>query len=479
MKKRPFFFFQQLVAAGAVAFACAALLPSRAAAQTPMDEAAVGEVTLQIGQAVRVSSGGQSEAVQRGTFIRSGDRIETAESGHVHIRFVDGALVSVRPTSRLVVENYQYNPKQVAQSLVRFRLEKGITRAISGAAAEGAKDRFRLNTPLVAIGVRGTDFVVRTEAGQTVATVNQGAIVMAPFGEGCLPQSFGPCGSLAAKLLSSDMGQMLVEFKKTLAQPELRMLENLKPNESAIALTSVPGGLNDSAGNRQNAKPLVRISGDDAVVVASVQSEIRLADIAGSAEPLRPPVIVKPVPLPISPPVAITPPPVIAPPVPDQLAWGRWSTTALGAGDFSQLRTEARTNRAVTVGDDSFVLYRTENTSTALAQNFGSVGFALQQGYAQFAAPTGVVSPATVLNGSLTVDFASRNFSTLLNVNSLPTGTVALQSAGFVRDDGIFFNRSSAQNIAGALAFDGKSAGYFFDKAAAGGVLSGITLWSR
>ena len=453
-------------------------------AQSP-ESAVVGEVTLNIGQAVIVSPVGESQAIQRGTRIRSGDRIETAEGGHVHIRFVDGALISVRPTSRLVVENYHYNPLEVARSLVRFRLEKGITRAISGAAADGAKDRFRLNTPLVAIGVRGTDFVVSTQDGETFATVNQGAIVMAPFGAGCLQQSSGPCSSATAKLLSSDMGNMQVEFKTNLVQPELRMLNNIRPPNTLLAQVNTPANNSDLADNRHSSKQLVRATGDETVLIAGVQSVIRIADISTNIKPPTQaiektettPVLI---PIPILSLSAIGG--VVKPPEPlepTQLAWGRWSATALGIGDFSQLRTDARTNRAVTVGDDNFVLYRAENAVSLITQNLGSVGFALQQSFAQFAAPTGTILPASVVNGSLNIDFANRNFTTLLNLNSLPTGTVALQVTGFIRDDGIFFQRSTAQNVAGAAAFDGKSAGYFFDKAAAGGVLSGITLWSR
>ena len=90
---------------------------------------------LALNEAIRDarSADGTSAAVQRGSEIYPGDRIETSEGGHVHIRFIDGALVSVRPTSRLVVEDYQYDPQHVSASSVRFRLEKGVTRAISGA----------------------------------------------------------------------------------------------------------------------------------------------------------------------------------------------------------------------------------------------------------------------------------------------------------------------------------------------------------
>jgi hypothetical protein len=42
--------------------------------------------------------------VERGQPVRAGDRIETREGGHVHVRFVDGGRLSVRPASRLQIE---------------------------------------------------------------------------------------------------------------------------------------------------------------------------------------------------------------------------------------------------------------------------------------------------------------------------------------------------------------------------------------
>ncbi len=148
------------------------------AAHLESQNEAVGRISMTLGQAHIFRPDGSHRSARSGDPVWVGDRIETAAGGHVHIRFVDDALVSVRPASRLVIEDYQYDSSQVHQSLVRFRLDIGVARSISGAAAEGARERFRLNTPLAVIGVRGTDFVVRADAQQTQAVVNQGAITL-------------------------------------------------------------------------------------------------------------------------------------------------------------------------------------------------------------------------------------------------------------------------------------------------------------
>jgi hypothetical protein len=67
-----------------------------------------------------------------------------------------------------------------------------------------------------------------------------------------------------------------------------------------------------------------------------------------------------------------------------------------------------------------------------------------------------------------------------LQVTSAPTGLVSITGNGVVRGDGIFVSRpQTGLRIAGASGLDGKSAGYFFEKAVGAGTLSGLTLWSR
>jgi hypothetical protein len=469
----------------ACAWAGTAQADAPASSQRP-----VGEVTMSVGPVIRTPAQGLPETVHRGSPIMPGDRLDTAEGGHLHIRFVDGALVSIRPGSRMWVEDYRYDPQHVSMSLVKFKLEYGVARAISGAAAEGAKDRFRLNTPLVAIGVRGTDFVVRTGDMTTRAAVNQGAIIMAPLGGDCQAQGLGPCGTPTARLLSADMGQLLVEYRAQVAQPEIKPLQagvfaaNTSDNgttHSGSTATHVAAGPTLAP-----APPPARPEPDGlATTTALVEGAVN-AVISQTSPPAPPP----PTPVPTPPPVIVpdpvpVTPPVVQPPVPPLpvapavLQWGRWAAVAAGQGDFSVARADAADGRAVTVGNDQFALYRATNGATSLAPGLGSYQFSLDKSYAQYSL-SGQVSAALVQQGSLTLDFANRHFATALSVSNPLTGTVGIAGSGFIRSDGVFFDRSvTGQAIAGASALDGKSAGYFFEKAVGAGSLSGITLWSR
>jgi len=429
----------------------ASLLLALAPAMAHADNAqprAVGEVTMSVGPVVKTSAQGVPEVVQRGASIMPGDRLDTAEGGHIHVRFIDGALVSVRPGSRLWIEDYRYDARQVSESTVRFKLEYGVARAISGAAAEGARERFRLNTPLVAIGVRGTDFVVNSGPGGTTASVNQGAIVMSPFHEGCEVQGLGPCGSSSARLLSADMGRQLLAFNAQFAQPELRPLP-----ANAFASAGTP----DGGGTKQGAVAAVASAGDPETLGATAMVEGTLKAVFDTKTVLP-----------------------TTPPAPPDLQWGRWAEGApADATDFSVARSLAANGRLVTVGNADYSLYRTQDPNADVAAGLGAYSFNLDRGYAQYTL-AGQVSAATVDQGLLSIDFAARRFSTDIKVSNPLTGTVGIAGAGFVRSDGIFFDRSVAQQvIAGATALDGKTAGYFFEKAVGAGALSGITLWSR
>ena len=453
----------------------------------------VGEVSLTIGRAVVVSGNGDSVPALRGAKILSGDRVETTDGGHVHIRFIDGALVSVRPNSRLVIEDYQYDPARPALSTVRFRLDQGVTRAISGEAAHFAKERFRLNTPLVAIGVLGTDFVVRTQVGQTLAAVNQGSIILAPFGDGCSRSALGPCAaSPSSRYLSADMGRVFAEFRSQFAQLDIKPLPQLQASASQpIAMASV----------RIDAEPSVALpresfkqdSAATAVTATVVQGALRKAisdDLSASlglppAVAIPPGSVIPPVIQPVVvPPIVVVPPVVVIPVGPAQLAWGRWGSAGGDTSDFSvSLAAARKESRQVTVGNDNYILYRIEPTSGANVVSIASpVGpafnFSLQQAYAQLATPTLVV-PATVTGGTLSIDFVARQFATSLNINSVPTGAIQLAGVGNVRSDGVFIGTTEGQRIAGAMAVDTKSAGYFFEKFTNGALLSGITTWGR
>ena len=164
-----------------------------------------GTVSFMVGDASTLSSSGQKQTISRGTSVLVGQTILTGDNGHVHLKMVDGAFVSIRPSSKFKIEEYLFNVAEPKKSKVKFILEQGTARSITGKAGESSKESYRLNTPLAAIGIRGTDFVVQTEKNVTRVIVQSGAIVMTPLNDDCLSSSFGPCNTATARVLTAAM----------------------------------------------------------------------------------------------------------------------------------------------------------------------------------------------------------------------------------------------------------------------------------
>ena len=186
-----------------------------------MAMAGVGEVIFTVGDA---KVAGASAPLKRGDTLEVGQTLLTGANGHIHIRFIDQAFVSVRPGSELHIEQYIYDKATPDNNRIKFSLVKGTSRFITGKAGQAAKQNFRLNTPVAAVGIRGTDFIVQSAGDLTRVAVQQGAVVVSPFSQECSAQALGPCGgNQAADLLGSLTGRYLevkAQASPALVSPE-------------------------------------------------------------------------------------------------------------------------------------------------------------------------------------------------------------------------------------------------------------------
>lgn len=154
-------------------------------------ETTAGEVIFRAGEAFRDGKTPQPLAV--GDSVHEGDRLTTRNGSHLHLRMIDGAFVILRGDSALRIEHYRYLPSDPDRSRASLTLEHGVARSVSGEIGARHRERFRLNTPVAAIGIRGTDFSVLTDSEQSRLTVRQGGVVMARLHDSCLPDGLGPC----------------------------------------------------------------------------------------------------------------------------------------------------------------------------------------------------------------------------------------------------------------------------------------------
>src|SRR6202008_1200156 len=103
--------------------------------------------------------------------VQEGDELVTGADGYIYVKTVDSGFLVLRPNSRARIVTYRIDAANPANSQVKFELLKGVARSITGQGIKQARQNFRFNTPVAAIGVRGTGFVVRTNEQTSFVTV--------------------------------------------------------------------------------------------------------------------------------------------------------------------------------------------------------------------------------------------------------------------------------------------------------------------
>jgi hypothetical protein len=116
---------------------------------------AAGKVELAEG-ITRIASPGKPERRPSvGEPVHEGDAIQTALKAELHLRMTDGASIIVRENTKMKITAYVADGGQNDRSLLD--LTEGALRAITGWIGKYNRERYAVRTPLVTIGVRGTD----------------------------------------------------------------------------------------------------------------------------------------------------------------------------------------------------------------------------------------------------------------------------------------------------------------------------------
>ena len=458
---------RNLLATTFIAAACAGASASAADA---------GRIIFAAGKA----SVGEQPAVEGG-MVQEGQLLATGSDGYLYIKTADNGLFILRPGSQARIATYRIDKANPANTQVKFELLSGVARSKSGEAVKQARQNFRFNTPVAAIGVRGTDFTVFTDAHISRVAVLTGAVVVSGFAGACSPEGIGPCQGAASRELSAAQRGQLLQVTRGQAAPQLLSGSPLSPD-----LVSPP----------RTDEPVARTDGSGTVTPSLEIKKVGALVTAGDPPAPKPPTTLPPpnVPVPDVPapdvPVAQLPEPPPVPVTPSQppsgLIWGRWRQVDAYYPKF--YLAQALDNATLAAQNGDYAVLRTPGEAF-VAPNSGSIGFALRDSeavvYTNYGYGAFTVAGATLANGALNVDFGSRSFTTSFDVL---TGNESLpfRATGTVGNDGMLFgdqafDRPGYLNVKGQLSNEkGGSAAYVFDgKLDTLRTVNGATYWLR
>ena len=143
-----------------------ALIASLALSTVASAQDSSGMVVASRGEVIAMSNGGSRE-LKQGDFIYVSDEIMTTNRSFVVLQFEDGAKVTVRPDSTMIIEQYLYNGN--AGDAAELNLVSGGLRVITGAMAKNNPENYKVRTPVALMGVRGTEFSIMLCGDQVCA----------------------------------------------------------------------------------------------------------------------------------------------------------------------------------------------------------------------------------------------------------------------------------------------------------------------
>jgi hypothetical protein len=382
-------------------FALAGLLLSCLSALACAGEA--GRIVFVTGQVQQAGHAAVLDAA-----VAEGDELTTGADGYIYLKTIDSGFLILRPNSKARITAYHIDDKDPANTRVKLELESGVARSISGLGVKKSRQNFRFNTPVAAIGVRGTDFIVYTDQQTSRVTVMSGGVIVSGFAGACGPEGAGPCEGSASRELYAGESGMLLQVQRGQSAPQLLRNPALSPDQNAAPRPDEPVG---------------KVGGAAPLPVADVsldaQRGLPLANKTTS-DTTTPPTTTDPV---LPPPTVISTPPVVVTPVApvtpvkvqQEVLWGRYATIAGVAPDASLMAKLASGAYGQPSFLGSYEIRRLNDTALVLPHD-GTASFALVSGDATLQQTGKNAVLAQVSNGSLNINFGTSTFTTGLTV---------------------------------------------------------------
>lgn len=402
-----------------------------------------------------------------GQAVQEGDDIVTEAGGYVYMKTVDNGFLILRPNSRARIVSYHIDAAHPSETRIKLELLGGVARHISGDAVKAAKQNFRFNTPVAAIGVRGTDFTVFTDQSTSRVAVISGGVVVSGFSGSCGPEGAGPCeGTASRELFAAQSGQIL-QVRKGQNVPQLLPINGLSPD-----LIAPP----------RNDEPAIKSAG-----IATISGAIGAGsgglslDAEKSASLPSPAVPVIASPVPPTPAIPVTA--VVE--ASRQILWGRWQVLLDQPATIDIAKEQAARGQIVAI-NSNFAIVRSAGKDWELPTS-GTIGFALKQSEGFILdETTRITTPAQLANGKLQVDFGKATFATSFDLLSNKNERFQFQALGSVSRDGSLdgnnqFTAPTNMVVNGLInPTNGGSAAYIFQgRVDNARIANGVTAWGK
>lgn len=405
-------------------------------------------------------------AAQVGQVVGEGQPLQTGPNGYLYLETLDKGFFILRPNSSGQIVTFQVDAVNPANNRIKLELKNGVARHISGSAVKAARQNFRFNTPVAAVGVRGTDFTVYATQDTTRITVLSGGVTVSPLSGACTLGGFGPCDGPAGRELFANNARQMLQVNRGQA-PVLLPSGDQAPDVITPPRADEPVGVRTSSRTAPSDKINVSTNGNtlDALKSNTLNQAAILAILPPSGAPI--------------PPVA---PIINLPSSPPPLIWGRWQALVDRTIDVDVAALQATHQLVAT---NAFHAILTSRDTPWQPPPQSTLGFSLQQSEAVVLdQASGRVTPAQLENGQLTIDFVKASFFTrfdLVNLNQ----RILLQSNGEVTPDGKLlggpqFLRPNNMAVRGALASDNRNAALLFQSRLEDSRLAtGVTYWGK
>ncbi len=123
----------------------------------PAVAATAGKIDALSGSVSISRNGVAVQPLTTGTAVNEGDQISTAADSWVLLEMADGGSLTLRGKTRMRIDAYVYSETDKSAGKSWLSLIEGAMRSVTGAIGAFNPPSYRLNTPVVTLGIRGTD----------------------------------------------------------------------------------------------------------------------------------------------------------------------------------------------------------------------------------------------------------------------------------------------------------------------------------